>query len=198
MGTGKWDRGNSRKPQLNVIPSFLCRSVSVATSNDVEKDEFSRSGTSETGKLGLQAAGDSRSSVCTNREHRTAAADDVPSITDMNRGIKLRVRLQTYPRELADSLVDDLAEVDFQPHGFSHSIYVVDIDGLYRYGIAPGNDMYLAPNDRVDLAKGSIARASLKLEETIQVLRFNLDKDMMGEHPTYGLSCEGNQSCPCC
>ncbi|KAL3680978.1 hypothetical protein R1sor_023934 [Riccia sorocarpa] len=92
---------------------------------------------------------------------------------------KLKVRLQTYPRNLAESLADELKGVDCQLHGFSHSLYAVEVDGTYRYGFSSASQMYLAACDREDLAKDYLARAALKLEEVTQVCGFALTKDMI-------------------
>ncbi|KAG6541600.1 hypothetical protein Mapa_016993 [Marchantia paleacea] len=92
---------------------------------------------------------------------------------------KLKVRLQTYPRNFAESLAEELTDIDCQLHDFSQSLYALEVDGKYRYGLSSGAEMYLAPCDREDLAKDYIARAALKLEEVTQVCGFNLNKDMI-------------------
>ncbi|CAM6083807.1 unnamed protein product [Calypogeia fissa] len=167
---------------LNDCSTVPCiasgRDVSIACSTELAKDELLETGAAIGRKSELQLVDDCRSSIWTDQEYCSAAADAAPSTTKAETESKLKVRLQTYPRELAESLVDEFVGVDCQPHGFSHTMYVVQVDNTYIYGIAPGNHMYLAPKDRVDLADGCIARASLKLEETMQVLGFNLHKDM--------------------
>ncbi|KAL2621009.1 hypothetical protein R1flu_001214 [Riccia fluitans] len=92
---------------------------------------------------------------------------------------KLKVRLQTYPRNFAESLADELKDIDCQLHDFSQSLYAVEVNGMYRYGLSSGSQMYLASCDREDLAKDYIARAALKLEEVAQVYGFALTKDML-------------------
>ncbi|BBN14720.1 hypothetical protein MPTK1_6g13900 [Marchantia polymorpha subsp. ruderalis] len=92
---------------------------------------------------------------------------------------KLKVRLQTYPRSFAEFLAEELTGIDCQLHNFSQSLYALEVDGKYRYGLSSGADMYLAPCDREDLAKDYIARAALKLEEVTQVCGFKLNKDMI-------------------
>ncbi|KAH7296105.1 hypothetical protein KP509_26G009000 [Ceratopteris richardii] len=90
-----------------------------------------------------------------------------------------KIRLQTFPRELAMKLIDEIPELEGAVHDFSHSLYVVKGDGLIRYGIGKGEDMYLVACDREALLKGAVARACLKLEEVLYVKGITLNSHML-------------------
>ncbi|KAH9331137.1 hypothetical protein KI387_003245, partial [Taxus chinensis] len=92
---------------------------------------------------------------------------------------KLKFRLQTHPRELADSLLDELTELEFTLHGFTYSIYVIEIDGTLHYGIGIGSNMYLPGSNREALSKGCVSRASTKIEEALHVSDLKLQESML-------------------
>ncbi|MCO5582095.1 hypothetical protein L7F22_035985 [Adiantum nelumboides] len=123
--------------------------------------------------------------------------DDVPSSNSSKEGLlesagqntdcnseslkvsNVKIRLQTFPRELATKLIDEIPELDGAMHGFSHSLYAVKTDGVIRYGIGKGEDMYLVACDREALFKGAVARACSKLEEVLYVKGIKLTPDML-------------------
>ncbi|KAI5084998.1 hypothetical protein GOP47_0001167 [Adiantum capillus-veneris] len=124
--------------------------------------------------------------------------DDVPSTDSFKKGIEspskvqntdcniesltmsnIKIRLQTFPRELAAKLIDEIPELDGAMHGFSHSFYAVKTDGVIRYGIGKGEDMYLVACDREALFKGAVAKACSKLEEALHVKGIKLTQDML-------------------
>lgn len=93
----------------------------------------------------------------------------------------VKVRFQTFPKDLSGWLIDELPELNCVKHNFSHSIYVVEIDGAIRYGIGKGQDMYLTACDRDALFKGYVARACSKLDEALYVKGIKLTKEMLGK-----------------
>ena len=103
-----------------------------------------------------------------------------PSEHEIHALSDVKVRFQTFPRYLSNWLIDELPELDCAKHHFSHSLYVVEIDGVIRYGIGKGQDMYLTACDRDALFKGYVARACAKLDEALYVKGINLTKDMLG------------------
>lgn len=92
---------------------------------------------------------------------------------------KITFRLQTFPNELSKWLIDELPELDYALHHFSHSLYAVEINGVIRYGIGRGEDMYLTACDREALFKGYVARACSKLEEALHVRGIKLMQEMV-------------------
>jgi hypothetical protein len=101
--------------------------------------------------------------------------DETHAISDV------KVRFQTFPKDLSGWLIDELPELNCVKHDFSHSIYVVEIDGAIRYGIGKGKDMYLTACDRDALFKGYVARACSKLDEALYVKGIKLTKEMLGK-----------------
>lgn len=78
-------------------------------------------------------------------------------------------------------MIDEIPELDGAMHQFSHSLYVVESDGIIRYGMGKGEDMYLVACDREALFKGYVARACSKLEEVLHVKGIKLRQDMLGK-----------------
>eukprot|EP00249_Psilotum_nudum_P032234 c47511_g1_i1 orf=146-1270(-) len=98
---------------------------------------------------------------------------------DLQHYSKIKLRFQTFPRKLACWLIDQLPDVDCALHGFTHSLYAVEIDGILRYGIGKGADMYLTACDREALSKGFVGRACSKLEEALYVKGIKLLQHMV-------------------
>eukprot|EP00897_Mesotaenium_endlicherianum_P005874 jgi/Mesen1/5314/ME000265S04471 len=91
---------------------------------------------------------------------------------------QLRLRLQTYPRDLSEWLIDELPGVNFQPKGFTHALHVVDTGGKVYFAISPGEDMWLLPCDRAGTTDGYASRAVSKLEEIFTVTGLRLHESM--------------------
>lgn len=101
------------------------------------------------------------------------------TLLDCKALLKLKFRLQTHPRALAESLLDELPELECSLHGFSHSIYVVEIDGTLHYGLGIGSNMYLPGSNREALSKGCVSRASTKIEEALHIADLKLHQSML-------------------
>ncbi|XP_059072952.1 uncharacterized protein LOC131066675 isoform X2 [Cryptomeria japonica] len=92
---------------------------------------------------------------------------------------QLKFRLQTHPRGLAESLLDELPELECSLHDFTYSIYVVEIDSTFHYGIDIGSNMYLLGPNREALSKGCVSKASTKIEEALHVFNLKLQESML-------------------
>lgn len=101
------------------------------------------------------------------------------TLLDCKALLKLKFRLQTHPRALAESLLDQLPELECSLHGFTHTIYVVEIDGTLHYGLGIGSNMYLPGSNREALSKGCVSRASTKIEEALHVADLKLHRSML-------------------
>lgn len=101
------------------------------------------------------------------------------TLLDCKALLKLKFRLQTHPRALAESLLDELPELECSLHGFTHTIYVVEIDGTLHYGLGIGSNMYLPGSNREALSKGCVSRASTKIEEAMHVADLKLHRSML-------------------
>lgn len=101
------------------------------------------------------------------------------TLLDCKALLKLKFRLQTHPRALAESLLDELPELECSLHGFTHTIYVVEIDGTLHYGLGIGSNMYLPGSNREALSKGCVSRASTKIEEALHVADLKLYRSML-------------------
>lgn len=101
------------------------------------------------------------------------------TLLDCKALLKLKFRLQTHPRVLAESLLDELPELECSLHGFTHTIYVVEIDGTLHYGLGIGSNMYLPGSNREALSKGCVSRASTKIEEALHIADLKLHQSML-------------------
>eukprot|EP00850_Spirogloea_muscicola_P007773 SM000040S14785 [mRNA] locus=s40:309563:312726:+ [translate_table: standard] len=96
-----------------------------------------------------------------------------PALPGQHRGV---LRLQTFPRELAEALIDDVnGFAECCPKTFSHTLNIVvlqDESGAgerWKYSITPAGDMYLTPSWQEGRAANCASRAVLKLEEVFAV-----------------------------
>lgn len=122
----------------------------------------------------------SKSSFLCHLKDLVNAINELHELQDECQNIsKITFRLQTFPRELSDWLMDKLPELEYAVHQFTHSLYAVETDGVIRFGIGKGEDMYLTPCDKDALFKGYVARACSKLEEALYVRKIQLLQDMV-------------------